>query len=168
MPEFVRRMSLAAVVTIVLAACQPTTGSLAPAIPTASTAASGAASPSLEASTPPLAGQTDTDWGRIWDSLPAGFPKYPGSAPAEAAVAGPASAVLAIQGAQARTIADWMRSKLEQATYRTEALSGPLEDGSFVLDLGGSSPGCRVQVSIAPLGSLTTVTVRYGASCPAP
>jgi hypothetical protein len=115
-----------------------------------------------------MAGQTETAWGRIWDSLPTGFPTYPGSAPAEETASGPASAVLAVQGADARTIAGWMQSKLEQATYSTEALSGPLEDGSFVLDSTGPVPGCRVQVSIAPLGGLTTMTVLYGASCPEP
>jgi hypothetical protein len=173
MPALLRRLSLAALVAIILAACQSTTGSVAPAIPAATPAPSGAASlaeasPSLEASSPPLAGQTDTDWGRIWDSLPAGFPNYPGSTPAEAAASGPVSSVFAIQGVPAKTVVDWIRSRLEQATYRTEGLSGPLEDGSFVLDLTGSSPGCRVQVSIAPLGGLTTVMIRYGAACPAP
>jgi hypothetical protein len=61
-----------------------------------------------------------------------------------------------------------MQSQLQQSTYSTEARSGPLEDGSYVLDSTGSSPGCRVQVSVAPLGGLTTVTVRYGAGCPEP
>ena len=61
-----------------------------------------------------------------------------------------------------------MQSELERATYSTEALSGPLEDGSYVLDSTGTAPGCRVQASIAPLGGLTTVTVLYGASCPKP
>jgi hypothetical protein len=168
-----RRTALAAVLAVALAACQSATGSLTPAVSTPAPAASSAApssesSPSVEASSPPSAGQTETDWGRIWDSLPAGFPSYPGAAPAEAAATGPASAVLAVHGVEAKTIADWMRSKLEQATYRTGALSGPLEDGSFVLDSTGPAPGCRVQVSIAPLGGLTTVTVRYGAGCPEP
>jgi hypothetical protein len=76
--------------------------------------------------------------------------------------------VLAVQGVDAKTVADWMRSKLELASYSTEALSGPLEDGSYVLDSTGPAPGCRVQVSIAPLGGLTTVTVLYGAGCPKP
>ena len=158
---------------IAFAACQPATGSIAPTASTSRPAASSAA-PSVEpnssgeTSSPPLAGQTDTDWGRIWDSLPAGFPRYPGSAPAEEAASGPSSAVLAVKSVDAKTVADWMQSKLEQATYSTEALSGPLEDGSYVLDSTGFVPGCRVQVSVAPLGGLTTVTVRYGASCPEP
>ena len=167
-----RRAGITTALVIALAACQPATGSLAPAASTAATASSVAPSselkPSVQESSPPLAGQTDTDWGRIWDSLPAAFPRYPGSTSAEAAATGPASAVLAVQGVEAKTIADWTRSELEQATYSTEALSGPLEDGSFVLDSTGSAPGCRVQVSIAPLGGLATVTVRYGAGCPKP
>jgi hypothetical protein len=114
------------------------------------------------------AGQTDTGWGRIWDSLPAGFPSYPGATPAAEAATGPASSVLAVPGTDARTIAGWMQSRLEQATYSTEALSGPLEDGSYVLESTGAGPDCRVQVSVAPLGGLTTVSVLYGAGCPKP
>ena len=115
-----------------------------------------------------MAGQTDSGWGRIWDSLPARFPRYPGSTPADEAATGPASAVLAVEGADAHTIVIWVQSKLEQATYSTEGLSGPLEDGSFVLEATGPEPGCRVQVSIAPLGGLITETVLYGAECPEP
>jgi hypothetical protein len=163
--------TFAALLLVGLAACQPATSSTSASaqVPaSSSTSTSGESSSSIEASPSPLAGQTDTDWGRIWDSLPAGFPTYPGSTPAEEAASGPASAVLVVQGVAAKTVADWMQSKLEAATYSTDALSGPLEDGSYVLDSAGPAPGCRVQVSVAPLGGLTVVTVRYGASCPKP
>ena len=169
-----RGVTFAAILLLGLVACQPATG---PTSPAASTVHAGRVEcvavkriepAESKPSPPPLAGQTDTAWGRIWDSLPAGFPSYPGSTPAEEAASGPASAVLAVQGIDARTIAGWMQSELERATYSTEALSGPLEDGSYVLDSTGTAPGCRVQVSIAPLGGLTTVTVLYGASCPQP
>ncbi|MBI3748910.1 MAG: hypothetical protein HY262_08715 [Chloroflexi bacterium] len=169
-----RGVGLAVILLFVLAACQPATASPSPAATTPGPAASSEPPPSAEtsssteASPPAPAGQTDTAWGRIWDSLPAAFPAYPGATPAEGAATGPASAVLAIQGAEAETVAGWMQSKLEQATYSTEALSGPLEDGSYVLDSTGPAPGCRVRVSIAPLGGLTTVTVLYGADCPKP
>ena len=161
------------VVLFAVAACQPATGSIAPSatasIPATSIGArSSEPSPSFAASSSPAAGQTDTDWGRIWDSLPAGFPTYPGATPAGEVATGPASAALAVPGVEASTIADWLQSKLEQASYGTEGRSGPLEDGSYVLDFTGSAPGCRVQVSVAPLGGLTTVTVRYGASCRQP
>ncbi len=168
-----RRATFAAILFLGLGACQPATGSVSPSVaatapvPSAPASLSGP-SPAVEASSSPVDGQTDTDWGRIWDSLPAGFPTYPGSSPAEEAASGPASAVLAVIGVDARTVVDWMQSKLEQATYSTEARSGPLEDGSYILESKGSEPGCRVQVSVGPLGGLTTVTVRYGADCPQP
>jgi hypothetical protein len=168
----VRRSAFSAVLVLGLAACQPATATISPSASSASAPppAASNAGPSSEssASSSPLAGQTDTDWGRIWDSLPAGFPAYAGSTPAEEAASGPASAVLAIEGVEAKTVVDWIQSKLEQASYSTEALSGPLEDGSFVLESTGPASGCRVQVSVAPLGGLTTVTVLYGASCPQP
>ncbi len=169
----VRRFTGLAILLVTVAACQPATHSILPtaaaSVPVASSALpSNESSPSNRASSSALAGQTDTAWGRIWDSLPAGFPTYPGSMPAEETASGPASAVLAVHSADAKTIAGWMQSELERATYSTEALSGPLEDGSYVLDSTGPVPGCRVQVSIAPLGELTTMTVLYGASCPEP
>ena len=168
----IRNATFGVILSLGLAACQPAAGTVSSAAiasgPAASstTPPSSGASPSAEASAP--AGQTDTAWGRIWDSLPAGFPAYPGSSPAAEAATGPASAVLAVQGTEARAIADWMQSTLEQATYSTEARTGPFEDGSYVLVSTGPGPGCRVQVSIAPLGGLTTVTVLYGAGCPRP
>jgi hypothetical protein len=63
-------------------------------------------------------------------------------------------------------IATWMQAALENASFRTEALSGPLEDGSFVLEMVGQGD-CRLQVIVVPMGGLTFVTVRYGAACPA-
>jgi hypothetical protein len=113
-----------------------------------------------------LADQTDTDWGRIWDTLPSGFPTYAGSTPAGETAPGAASATLAVDGNAAADITTWMQTKLASASYTTEGLSGPLEDGSYVLDLIGPEPGCRVQVLAAPLGSMTTVTIMYGAACP--
>ena len=125
----------------------------------------GPASPGASAA--PQAGQTDTDWGRIWDELPEAFPVYPGATPADEAATGPVSATFALEGADPRTVATWMQTELERAAYRTEASNGPFEDGSFVLELVGSTE-CRIEVSVAPLGGLTTVTVRYGAACPNP
>jgi hypothetical protein len=92
---------------------------------------------------------------------------YPGAAPAAAAQTGPVSAVLAVPGQEVRTIATWMQAELERDGYRTEALNGPLEDGSFVLDSVGGG-GCLVEVAVAPLGDLTVLTARYGAACPSP
>ena len=154
---------------ISLSACGPVVpppaSSRAPAS-VASVEPSAAASPSSSTSAP-QAGQTDTDWGRIWDTLPASFPIYPGATPAEQTETGPVSAAFALQGIEPKAVATWMQTQMKLVGYTTEALTGPLEDGSFVLDSTGMA-GCRVEVAVAPLGSLTTVTVRYGAACPNP
>jgi hypothetical protein len=113
------------------------------------------------------ASQTETDWGRIWDGLPEAFPVYPGATLADDTATEVVSATFALQGADARAVVSWMRTELERSMFATEALNGPLEDGSFVLESTGES-GCRTQIAVAPLGGLTTVGVRYGAACPAP
>jgi hypothetical protein len=133
-------------------------------------ATSASIAPSTEASNSGATnetGQTDTDWGRIWDGLPEWFPRYPGGTPADDAATEVVSATFALADADPRTVAAWMQTELERATYATEALNGPLEDGSFVLESAGTGD-CRIQVAIAPLGGLTAVSVRYGAACPSP
>jgi hypothetical protein len=150
---------------LVLGACDPAT----PASTSNTTSASNPppdGTPSDSTAAPP-AEQTDTDWGRIWDGVPDAFPIYPGATPADDAATEVVSATFALEGAEARTVAGWMQTELERALFATEALNGPLEDGSFVLDSTGTSD-CRIQVTIAPLGGLTTISVRYGAACPPP
>ena len=162
-------VAVAFLATVVLfAGCGPTPSTSG----TPSTTPSGApvAGPSPDDSAPaPSAAvgtQTDTAWGRIWDNVPSGFPRYPGSSVADDTSPEPVSATYAIAGGgDPAKIASWMQAALETATFSTEALSGPLEDGSFVLDSVGDG-GCRIQVVIAPMGGLTFVTVRYGAACP--
>ena len=156
-------------VILIVGGCDSTTPPLTSGAP-ASVASveptlGGPASPGTSGA--PQAGQTDTDWGRIWDELPEAFPVYPGATPADEAATGPVSATFALDGADPRTVATWMQTELERAAYRTEALNGPFEDGSFVLELVGSTE-CRIEVVAAPLGGLVTVTVRYGAACPTP
>jgi hypothetical protein len=158
---------------LVLAACGSTVPSQPPATISPSPAATGtavASDPAPTGSTPasssPVAiGQTDTPWGRIWDVVPAGFPRFPGSTPADDASPDPASARYVVEGGDPQEMATWLQAALETATYSTLALSGPLEDGSFVLDSVGDGE-CRIESTIAPLGGMTFVTVRYGAACP--
>ena len=114
----------------------------------------------------PQAGQTETEWGRIWDALPPDFPEYPGSTPSEEAATGPASATLVVADTDVEAIATWWQDALEVAAFSTEAMSGPLEDGSFVIDSIGQDADCRLMVSIAPLGGMTLISVWYGAGCP--
>ena len=158
-----RQIAVIALLTAgtIVAACgsdQPT-ASVAPsvAIPSAS------ASPSTSA-----AGgtQTETGWGRIWDNVPAGFPRFPGSTIADPVSAEPVSATYSVVGDDTARIAGWMQNALETASFGTETLSGPLEDGGFVLESVGAG-ACRIQTSVQPMGGLTFVIVRYGAACPA-
>jgi len=136
------------------------TGTTGPAPSVATTATLPATS-----STAP-SGQTDTEWGRIWDRLPSGFPTYPGWTPGEETATGPASANLVVEGIDAKGIATLLQTLLTQAGYTTAGLSGPLEDGSYVLDMTGPPAGCKLQVTAAPTGGLTTLTILYGAACP--
>lgn len=124
--------------------------------------------PSPPRSAQPDVGQTDTEWGTIWDRLPSGFPIYPGSTPSEEAATGPASAVYVTPEGDPSTMATWFQDQLEGAAFSTDSLSGPMEDGSFVIESTGESADCHVQVTIAPLGDSGTIatTVLYGAACP--
>ena len=114
--------------------------------------------------TPAPPGQTTTDWGRIWDGVPASFPRRPGSEPTETA-AGPASAVLSVPAGVAEA-ANWYVTALGSAGYHVAGASGPFEDGSFVVDATGRQAACHVQVTVAKVGTLTVATIMYGASCP--
>jgi hypothetical protein len=159
---------LALAAALLLGACDGTTPQSSV---TEAPASAPSAAPSATASDvvggAPLAGQTDTDWGRIWDELPEAFPIYPGATPADDASTERVSGTFALEDAEARAVATWMQTELERAAYRTEALNGPFEDGSYVLELIGASD-CRIEVAAGPLGGLVTVSVRYGAACPAP
>lgn len=156
-------LCLAAAVAFALAACGSTVPS---ATPRTSASPAVPARPTLTGSAAPVAGQTDTAWGRIWDTLPAGFPTISGSTPSEEASTGPASATLAVEGVDAQSIATSLRMQLEAAGYTTEGLNGPTEGGGFVLESTGTTAGCKVQATVAPLGGLTIVTILYGADCP--
>jgi len=158
-----------AVATLALAACGSSgpSGASGSATPTApSTAASPAASTAAQPSSEAGDGQTDTPWGRIWDTLPGRFPAIPGARPSEEAASGPASATLVIDGDVARLVAAALVTQLAGAGFPTAGLGAPLEDGSYTLDATGSTPGCKVQLTIKPMGGETVVTILYGAACP--
>lgn len=114
----------------------------------------------------PPASQTETEWGTIWDGVPSGFPRYPGARSADDATPEPVSDAYAVSDGDPAEIASLLQATMEDATYSTEALSGPLEDGRFVLDSVGDAD-CRIETRIVPQGNIVLVTVRYGAACPA-
>lgn len=139
------------------------TGSSPAPSPSPASSASGAGSPAVPTSPSPSVGQTDTDWGRIWDAVPPGFPTYPDSKTTD--VGGPASGQRVVS-ASVDEVATWYQSALETAGYSTLGLSGPFEDGSMVLDSVGEPLECHVQVRIGPLGELVLIDILYGADCP--
>lgn len=162
----IRRFPAAILATaIVLAACG--SGSASPArsgSPGAPSASSGVV-PSDAPSSGPKVSQTNTEWGRIWDGLPAGFPPIPGATPDEA-TGSPASAVLIVDGTAAQSVATFLQTELQKAGYTAVGSTEPLEDGSYVLEMTGTPDGCMLQATVKPTGGLTTVTILYGTGCP--
>ena len=95
--------------------------------------------------------------------MPDSFPRPAASTPADS-ITGPVSAAFSV-GAGAAAVTATMKAALDAAGYSTDQ-SGPLEDGSFVLDSAGPSSGCLVQTTLTPLSGTTLMTVMYGAGCP--
>ncbi len=125
---------------------------------------SSGASPTAGSAAPsPPVGQTDTVWGRIWDEVPASFPVYPGSKTSE--LGQPATDERTVAGDVDQSTT-WYQAALETAGYSTEAVSGPLEDGSMVIDSVGEPPECRVQVRIRPAAEMVIIDIYVGAACP--
>ena len=107
--------------------------------------------------------QTDTAWGRIWDAVPDSFPRPASARPADS-ISGPVSAAFSVRAGPAAVVAT-MKAGLDADVYATD-VSGPLEDGGYVLDSTGSTADCRVQTTITPLSGTTLMTVLFGAGCP--
>ncbi len=109
------------------------------------------------------AGTTSTDWGEIRDAVPAGFPLPPGAEPADLPD-GPFSGTYTTS-TPAAGAADAVRAGLIAAGYTNVGSSGT-ETGEIAIDATGAVAGCRVRVTVRPLGALTAVEVLYGAACP--
>jgi len=77
---------------------------------------------------------------------------------------GPVSGAFVVDAGPADVTAT-MKRLLDGAGYSTDQ-SGPLEDGSFVLDSTGASGGCKVQTTLAPQAKSTLMTILFGAGCP--
>lgn len=120
----------------------------------------------------PTPGTFETAWGTAWDALPPGFPVPAGAVRADPGdpADGPVSGAFTIDGtpdpAGLDEVVRQVQSGLGAAGYSTEALSGPLEDGSLVIDSVGQDSVCRVQTRVRPLGATTMLTVLFGAACP--
>ena len=149
----------------------PSPAGSAAASPSPVASASTSAAPSLTpvpggpSGSPDRPTTTQTEWGEIVDQLPIDFPVFPGSHEATGdPTQGPISGAFSAPS-DGITVTQWYQSALEQAGYSTEAVSGPFEDGSTVIDSVGTAPACRVQTTIRPLSGTTLVSVRYAAGC---
>jgi hypothetical protein len=166
-------VALAVVAAAIVVACgtanraSPSAASLATlsAEPTAALTPvpGGSAAPSSIAASPPS--QTDTEWGRIWDALPPGFPLPADAAPTQTGEEGPVSGSFAV-GDAAPNVATFMQNALKGRGFSIESVEGPSEDGSFTVNAVGADAGCLAQVRIRPLSGTTNLVVLYGASCP--
>ena len=159
-----RAAALLVLFGLVAAGC--TSGAASSSAPASPTLAPRPSVPASITGTPLVTSQTDTDWGRIWDTLPSTFPTVAGSSPGDETATGPASADLVVDGLDAKAVVTSLETQLKAAGYTTDGLSGPLENGGYSLDMTGAATGCKVRVSTAPAGSLTTLTILYGAGCP--
>ena len=121
----------------------------------------GAASPGSGAAAT-LPSTTQTDFGLIFDSLPASFPKLPGQEPAETGE-GPASGSFAVN-MDARAASQAMRAALVAAGW-TADVGAPLEDGTVVLEAARSST-CKAEVRFTPRSGTVIMSVLYGSKCP--
>ena len=154
---------MALVVAVAVAACSAGTDEPSePLRTTAATLAAATEEPS-ESLDPSLPGQSETEWGPIWDAVPANFPLVEGAEPAEAPSAASAAYTIERSVLTPRAIADFY-----QAGFAAKSLGGrvdgPLEDGS-VTSWGSNGYGCDVLVTILPRGDESLVTVLYGADC---
>ena len=113
---------------------------------------------------PTQPGQSDTDWERIWDDLPPGFPSYPAAHPTETG-SGPTSATLDAGSAKPAEVVTWYQTTLAAGGFALVSRDGPREDGSYELIVSGAG-SCDIRITAAPLGGSTIITVMYGAHCP--
>ena len=165
-------LAIAAGLALVVAACGgsgTTTRPTPPATqPPASTLPAPTDVPGGGDRTPaPTPGTFELVWGTAWDALPPGFPVPADAKPADPGdpADGPVSGAFVVDGVP-DDVAQAMQKGLGTAGYSTEALSGPYEDGSLVIDSVGLDPACRVQTRVRGLGGTTMITVLFGASCP--
>lgn len=172
MTDLARPLAIILTALVLLAGCGSSgalegTSPRAVATPVGSASTPGSTQPPSSVPTASTgATQSDTAWGRIWDSLPPSFPKIPGATVTEEAATGAASAILTVTGQSPKDVAALMQRLLSGAGYSTIGLTGPLENGSYVVDMAGRPQGCKVQVTAVPTGSVTRATVLYGATCP--
>ena len=140
----------------------PSASSRTPVAPSLTAVPGGPASPVVGATVGPPT-TTDTDFGTIFDSLPASFPTLPGQEPADTG-AGPTSGSFALNKTPQQAMLA-MRAALTGVDWTVD-VGSPLEDGTIVLEATHTPAGCKSEVRFTPLSGTVIMSVLYGASCP--
>jgi hypothetical protein len=105
---------------------------------------------------------TDTEFGRIWDSLPDTFPRMARSTPVDEA--GPVSAAFATS-TDVETASRGIGQTLMDLGWSVD-IGSPLEDGTVILEATGPPAGCKAEVRFTPMSGTVVMSVLYGAECP--
>jgi hypothetical protein len=118
-----------------------------------------------ESLAPNLPGQSETEWGPIWDAVPQSYPVPDGAEPAEADQ-GPVSGAytVATSVATPKTLASFYAVALEDGGFGGTGIDGPLEDDSYSV-WSSSGYGCDTLVTILPRGEESLITILFGALC---
>ena len=164
-----RRVASVLLVAVAVAGCGST---VKPSASPSASARPSAAEPSLtpvpggnptpEATLPTT---TETDFGPVWDALPATWPRFPGQSQSE--VGTDASDRLIVHGRPIE-LAGQLDAALTKLGWTVD-VGSPLEDGSVVLDASGAPVGCKAEARFAPNppdGDPVIIDVYYGAKCP--
>ena len=162
---------LAAALALLLAACGPAAGSASPPVMAPSSAASGPsltpvpggpASPAVRVTFGPPTTTDINGFGKIFDRVPASFPRLPDQTESEIGSTTSGMFVSNLDaGAASRTIRDALTTQGWSVDVST-----PLEDGTVVLVATGPQPACKAEVRFTPASGSILMSVLYGASCP--
>jgi hypothetical protein len=111
-----------------------------------------------------VAGQTETAWGRIWNTLPPSFPVPEEAVEAQTSERGISGSFSV--GASGETTATLAQAALQDSGYTLVSRTTLAADGVVVIEAVAVDPTCRVQVRVTPLSGTTRMAVLYGAGCP--
>jgi hypothetical protein len=152
---------------LVAAACSSNAGTPATtaAAPSPPPTAAPPEPPETVDATPALPGQSESEFGTIWDAVPESFP-----IPADAVEAdpdhGPVSGAWTVSVADisAPELAGFYRDGLDDLGWGT-TIDGPLEDGSYTV-WSSDGYGCETFTRILPRGDESLITAYFGTGCP--
>jgi hypothetical protein len=122
----------------------------------------GPASPVIGATVGPPTTTNVNGFGKIFDRVPASFPRLPDQTESEI---GSAASGMFVSNLDPQTASRTIREGLTAQGWSVD-VSTPLEDGTVVLVATGPQPACKAEVRFTPASGSILISVLYGASCP--